>query len=82
MKNCLKIILLNITAAVICLNTAVPRLFAGTMSVRGRPPVQAVKIKAVINPRTETVTGTEIIRYIKYNKHYALNLNGKRKTCK
>ena len=80
MKNYLKIILLNITAAVLCLNTSAPRLFARTMSIRGKSPVQTVKIKAVINPRTETVTGTEIIRYIKYNKDYALNLNGKRKT--
>ena len=76
MKNYLKIILLNITAAVLCLNASAPRLFARTMSIRGKPPVQTVKIKAVINPRTETVTGSEIIRYIKYNKDYALNLNG------
>ena len=79
MKNCIKIILLNIAAAVLCLNASAPRLFARAMSVRGKSPVQTVKIKAVINPRTETVTGSEIIRYIKYNKDSVLNLNGKRK---
>ena len=80
MKNCAKIILLNIAGVVLCLNIAAPRLFASTMSIRGKSPVQTVKIKAVINPRAETVTGSEIIRYIRYNKDYVLNLDEKRKT--
>ncbi len=82
MRNRIKIMLLNIAFAVISLIMVVPRLFAANMSVRSRFPIQTVKIKAVINPRIETITGTEIIRYIKYNKHYVLNLNGKRKTYK
>ncbi len=82
MKNRIKIILLNIFGAAIYFNTVVPPLFANTMFVRGKFPAQAIKINAVIDPKTETVSGSEIIRYIKYNKDYGLNAKRKAREIK
>lgn len=74
MKNrskIIKIILLNISAAVFYLNTAAPCLYAYSNQT------QSIKIKAVFNPKSEIITGSEIIKYVEHNKFYNLNLNGK-----
>ncbi len=70
MRGYIKIILFNISGAVLCLNLSAPRLYADIARIRCKPPVQTIKIKAVIDPKTETAAGSEIIRYIKYNKNY------------
>ncbi len=71
MKNYIKIILLNVFGAVLYLNAAAPCLYAKT--------IQTINIKAVISPQAETVIGSEIIKYVKYNNDKDYNLNGR--TC-
>ena len=72
MKNFMKVLTLSSAIAVFCLLCCSNGASAGAMNIKGllcggKSSKQTVKINAVFNPKTETISGSEIINYIRYN---------------
>lgn len=68
MKNFVKVLTLSFAIAVFCLLCVTNGAYAGIIHIYGdKFPMQTVKINAVFNPKTETISGSEIINYIRYN---------------
>ncbi len=72
-KKIILLIIINIISAVFCLIAVSYRSYAGNVSVSDDFSVQSIAIKAVFYPKTEIITGKEIIRYTEYSKRYNYN---------